>query len=348
MTRDCPRRECFVPWLVVALVASAMATDTALGGESLAERFLSEAPQQWAEYCRLARTLQGTVRFTVRDCRADGKLIEEYDFSIILNGDSALFHSRPAGAKQRAAGVNSEYAFEIESKSGAVWTLSDLYPYPKADTAPDFIGGQGPAGGKGPHDKALRHACRGLVIWGTWFPRVVTSGCFTVEQVTSVPGKEEGLVQVVFRYEPTRANPQDHVRSGTVVLQSKRYWLIREAKVEGSWVDGRERGTMTVANEYAEGKGTIPVLKRQVMHVSSPGLDGGRPVEHDWLYDLDLRQSSAADESRFTLSAFGLPEPAPEPERHFPVEWILLALVMLVLLAGGSGLIGRKASGGAF
>ena len=142
------------------------------------------------------------------------------------------------------------------------------------------------------------------------------------------------------------------VRSGSVVLDSTRYWLIRKADVKAEWLGGKEKGTLRIVSEFKEG---FPFVKRQVMHVSCPKARDGKPVEDEWVWDLDFHQITGTDEKQFTLSAFGLPEPevkaratpvgTPEKSSRLLPLVSLVAAVTCVIIFVRRRLVARRVKG---
>jgi hypothetical protein len=293
------------------------------------DRFLTEAPGKWLDYRRLLLHAEGTLRFEQRDCANDGEVLCYHQDTFRLDGDCALYDSRPPDQARRIEGINPEYAFQIRSTSSGEWRVTGFEPYAKRAAPADLIGGSGPLGGRDAFGRAMGAVCRGLRIWGTWFPRMVSSPEFKVIAAAPASDSEQQLVRVQFEYEPVGTDGNNPVRSGSLVLDSERYWLIREAEVRGSWMAGQEKGTITVVNEYAEGTLTVPVLRRQVMHVSAVDIEGGQ-VEHDWIWEYEIAGISPGDARGFRLSDYGLPEPATARPRRLALLWLLLGLGALL------------------
>ena len=88
-----------------------------------------------------------------------------------------------------------------------------------------------------------------------------------------------------------------------VVLDTKRYWLIREAKVNGRW-DKEQTGSIRVLNEYDDRMLPFPVVKRQVM--DDFAKDARTLAESNSVTTAEYR-ILPHDPSLFGLSAFGLP-----------------------------------------
>jgi hypothetical protein len=310
--------------------------------QSAAKGSLRDAIAQWQEYRQLAQFLEGSGKFEVRDRTEDGRVLKRSETTFVLNGDWGLHVFESRGQRARASGINSKYGFTVTSTPGDGWRVEEIARHGIRETAPDGIPGDGPLGETDGWGAAMKEACRGMVIWATWLPRVVASGDFKVKAMTRVAQGGDQLVKVEFEYEPGTTDLGNVVRSGVVVLDPKRYWLIREAKVRGTWGGGREKGTITVKNEYDDDKVAFPVLSRQVMHVSSNTPDG--PVDVHSIFQFDVRVTNPKDESRFTLSAFGLPEPAVPSRPWLRAVYFFLGLVAIVCLVIAGRFLRRKAT----
>jgi len=341
------RSRCVGPRVCIIAVLSAqlLSAGPVPSSESREQPFLEKAPQQWEEYVRLATNLEGSVQFEQIDRRASDKVIRHSESRFVLDGRRAVYVFKPADEKWHAEGANAEYGFEIAAEPGGDWYITNIDWDANAEVPREPVGRGGPVGTADAYGLATKLACSGLVIFSTWFPDVAASPAFQVRDLTAIAEGDEECVKVEFEYHPAETDPRNVVRSGMVVLDPERYWLIREAEVRGEWGGGRETGTITVRNEFADDKAPFPVITRQVMHVSAASVEPDSQVEHDWIREFDLSERADDDESRFTLAAFGLPEPEEEPgERTRVALRLSLAVTVLVLLTLGALLWRRRES----
>ena len=309
------------------------------GDESLRQRFLEEAPARWNDYCRLATQLEGSVRFRQVDREKNGEVLHEAQYLFAIDATRAVRQGKEGSRRATAQGTNSTYEFSLRDKDDGQWLLGDISWHPSGRSISQDVpglAGTGPLGKRDALGLSVGDACRGMLIWATWFPNVVASHDFQIVAVGVLADGDASLVKVEFTYEPAATDPNNPVRSGEVILDPNRYWLIRRAKVDGTWVGNPQRGTITVVNEYVDGRLSFPVITRQVMHVSARETDNS-VVEHDWIWELDLRKATHNDDKRFTLSAFGISEPV-KPGRSrarivFAVLNILAIIGLIVVIA---------------
>ena len=319
-----------------------MAAPLADAAESAKERFLKEAPQRWLEYRKIvARQTEVTCKYTMHDLVA-GR-IDEYDVSCILNLDGQRVRSdrdtvaEPPRGKGRAADVQSpKYSFTVRTGRDRQWALQELHRNGRWRAPDDLIGRdkQLPLllGESSTFVTSLGWACLGQVLWSGWVPHMVSSPDFRLSRAEYF-GDDGQLVKVEFEFEPKeQTSGGAPCRSGMMVLDTARYWLIREAETQTYAAKGGARGTFKVINEFTDGKLPVPFVSRQVWHVSDPGTKDKRGVEQEWVFNVGMNDLPNMDEKLFTLSAFGLPEPGDQltTERRW---WIwLLVLIVAVLV----------------
>jgi hypothetical protein len=112
---------------------------------------------------------------------------------------------------------------------------------------------------------------------------------------------------------------------GWIVFDPERYWVIRECHVDLRPHRDDPLSTLDGTFEYKESRKGFPIPKRIV-----------RKWPHaTYLQEFDLMEQADLQDKEFTLSAFGLPEPA-EMEGRSPTRWYLWAAVAgMVCLALG-------------
>jgi hypothetical protein len=278
------------------------------GDETLHKRFLAEAPARWAKYRSLAAHLEGVVRMA--DVHVlDGKKTEKKgETRFAVDGPSAEYSEVRDGVLRWEI-VNPRYACGVKSDKAGKWQLGyitfdrdEMDPTKSAREAGKSV----VADYGGIRDIAMLHACHGMIIWVSWLPELVRSPGFRVIDIAEQKDNKD-LVRVQYAYEPSQPNPNDYVRSGILVLDTSRYWLVQRAEFKCVFGGGTETGLAKETKEYDDTRMPFPVLKREVKHVSS--TDGTRHAEADTVWTFDVRKP-APGQQQFTLSAFGLPEPA--------------------------------------
>jgi hypothetical protein len=199
----------------------------------------------------------------------------------------------------------------------------------------DLIGrdrGKSPVKGEnGTFGMAIGMACTGQMLWGGWFPLMVSSPDFRLVRVTDMRGDGE-LAKVEFEFEPkglTGGNAP--ARSGVVVLDAKRYWLIREAETRARGVYGE--GSLKISNEFTDGKLPVPFVSRCTIRIVIPkhGQFDGKRYQGDLVWHVDMHDAPDLDSRKFTLTAYGFPEPSfarPGGARL----WLAFTSVVVILL----------------
>jgi hypothetical protein len=294
-------------WCVGCALALLGGSVRVRGDEALHKRFLAEAPMRWAKYRSLAAHLEGVVR-TADVHVLDGKKTEEKTESwFTVDGPSAKVSNMRDGVLRWEV-VNPRYACGVKPEKGGNWQLGyvtfdrdEIDPTKSARDA----GKPTVAGDASIRGRAMLCACHGMILWVSWLPEMIRSRGFRVIDIAEQEDNRD-LVKVQYAYKPSEPNLHDYVRSGTVVLDTARFWLIRRAEYKFSCGEG-EAGLAKITNEYDDTRMPFPVLKRQVEHTSA--TDGVRHAQTDtvWTYEV---HKPAPGQKQFTLSAFGIPEPA--------------------------------------
>jgi hypothetical protein len=166
-------------------------------------------------------------------------------------------------------------------------------------------------------------------------PELYQSAGFQLIDVSPEGGdKSEALVRVTFRYTPKDPS-NDWQRSGVVVLDPSRDWVIRRTELEEEQQVGKVKvtGKYTGRIDYKE-SGEQHVIKSETRH--RIWNNGALVNEITLLSEIERRPRKSIPESEFTLSAFGLPEPHWARPKSKP--WYLwFAIAGLVCLSLGAG-----------
>lgn len=170
-----------------------------------------------------------------------------------------------------------------------------------------------------------RNAGFGYALSHCWAFGLLDSPSFSVdsyEETTTDDG--EKVVEVTFSNEPTayfneRAGRLDpaNIRGGRLEFLPDQYWQIRSGSVV-FW-DGETDYTMEWTNEFSGSPDATPYEL----------TIAGRRLDMDYRYAYDVkcaRLAAPPDDSRFTLSHYGLPEPDFGDSRLNWVRIFLLAL----------------------
>ena len=347
------RACCILAWTVAVTSSLSFGAE-----ESLLDRFQREAPVQWRKYRELAARSAGNGKRVDHVNRNGKEIDEQVEWSFIIDGQYARIITTSAN-QQTCRAINPDYRFVI-TKDNSKWSIRHVKKHSSWQPPADLIGTQPKydkrsnlvVGDHGPYGLAIQSACQGMTLWTTWLPRMVESSSFKVIRITR-DENDSKLVKIAFSYEPTNPEQNDYVRSGVVVLDTGRYWLIRTAEVSGSWGDD-EKGVIKVANDYDDGKLPYPIVTRQVEYVSA--TDGKARSERNTVTTYEL-YAPTRDASLFTLTAFGLPEPdqlqstsqelqQPLPTGMSRMQWIALATAVICLAVYFRRRISRSRQGG--
>jgi hypothetical protein len=298
-------------------VAATLAAD-----QSLEDRFLKEAPAKWLEYRQVvARHTEGRTKGAFENA-----LRQKYfwDESFALNIEEKAARAKVVwfekGQATKVEAFNSKYRFRLAAGRGGQWVIDRLRDGAR-DVPADLIG-RNPKfpllmGEEGTLLSALGSACLGQTLYAAWLPRIAESSDFHLIRATELKG-ERGLVKVEFKFEPAGTTGGGaSVRSGTVVLDARRYWLIREADTQAAFMVGSVkrglvplRGTLTIRNKIVDGKLPVPYVSHQVITEGGADDSEGKPWKSTIVSDVEMHDAPNIDARQFTLSAYGLPEPA--------------------------------------
>jgi hypothetical protein len=286
------------------------------------ERFLKEAPEKWAEYRQIvSRHVEGRsnaashVDFVGKTKHGNWDPTWETAFVLNVVGErsrakSILFEN---GQPKQVETFNPDYHVELTMGRGG-WTIDWLRMGATA-IPDDLIRAQASRPLLTYEDStfgsAMRRACLGQCLGAAWLPRLVASADFHVTHVSAVG--HEGLVKVEFSFEPSgNIEKTVFVRSGFMILDSKRYWLLREADTAAHfvWATNEGRGTLSIKHEFSNANMPIPYVSRHVYTATSEKGYDEKPWKHVATETVAMRDVPDIDPKQFTLSAYGLPEPA--------------------------------------
>lgn len=335
MNRSLHAYSRFGPAAVISVLVLGLAPPQAPGQESdqtLAERFLQEAPPRWEEYVRLTGELQGVATLrTTSTAEGVRLIIQEWEYKINRTSKLLKFSRRDerAGGKEvemdeEVFGVNPLYAFVLRRKTPeAPWVVTALADL-SYDTVPKQI------------DKFitiyLTSATPGALLVREPLADVVRSPGFHVERCHPVRQGGEDLVEVAFRYtKEEKMGPW--TQTGTLLFDPNRQWRLRSGDLQYSGQG--QRGTVKIRVIETETVASSPLSR--VYEVDNEFVAQGGGGDHQTIRmeaTLSRPKHLPADEE-FTLSAFGLPEP---PGIRRPVPWYLWAAVAGLLLLGAGAI----------
>jgi hypothetical protein len=310
----------------VCVVCVLWAAASLAADQSLEDRFLKEAPAKWLEYRQiLARHTEGRAKGTNANGLGDKKVFGKWERSFALNIDGDVARASVVDFENRLAqsveAFNPDYRFRLTAGRGGQWTIDRLRTGSRA-IPEDLIGRNSHRplllGEDSTFGSAIGLACVGQQVGGAWLPHLVAAPQFRLIRATPVEGAG-GLVNVEFEFEPKElTGGSASARSGTLVLDSKRYWLIREADTEATFMFAPSeedalvavRGTLKIRNDFSNAKLPVPYVSHEVLTEACEKNAQGKPWKEVYVTAVEMHDAPKIDARQFTLSAYGLPEPA--------------------------------------
>ena len=311
-----------------------------LANENVKKDFPTEASQKWRQYVERVAQFQSSVESDLTDVLHD-KVLMRGTTTVKVSGAWGVSVGGDTNSETRSVrGVNSKYAFRLKAATGKDWMIEkidwlardDAKKSPQAInwSAEDSVVSSEP----GTRSPGMSVLCRGLMLSSNWFPSIVQSPDFQLVSVNEQEGGE-GLIRVKFTYTPTNS-VSNVIGDGFVVLDPNKYWLIREAKTEGTWGAG-EKGEIVIKNDFDMSLGDVPLLKQH--REDWIGTDESvEKVHHVRELRVERWSRSKDDETEYTLSAFGIPEPRrfDEPQDR---GWFSRLLLIVNGVVGALGLL---------
>lgn len=317
-------------WLILALIAMFRFTETAIP-HSLEDQIRRDAPVKWQEYISWASHIEGECSFRGRDNLLNKNETQISVFYIndpcsLVIGEKDSLNDIP----RWVTGGNDKYDFSLQRNAANNWVVSSLKPKRNAlqNTEKPRSKALGP---NSPLGTAIGASCRGLLISTIWFNEMSKEQGFRIKKAAKEVGSHDGLVRIEFEYNPEvpRNVP---IRSGVVVLDPSRYWLINNAEVSTTFVGGKYRGTISVKNLYSDAPFGIPVLTSQTTHSKIFTKDGKEDYDYEESREYRFRALTKIDTDEYKISAFGLPEFKHITDSHWPGIFIGINIAFIAIL----------------
>lgn len=225
-------------------------------------------------------------------------------------------------ASELVIGVNSRYAFQLQRQPGKEWVLVSFYDLSQVPL-PDVFHLRGVA------DPVLRVMSPYWLGGMQWLPDLLGREQFLTRQIEYAKTAEGP--RVIVRYEFPDADREGMTHHGLVSFDPANHWMVTGHE-HNQVLKGITKRTLK-KSEYEPGVGGLPLTKENSIVITSdlPGSAGRWSTER-----ITMRYTrEEADESEFTLSAFGLPEPPGMlREKQTPrYVWLLVVAGSLAILA---------------
>lgn len=301
---------------IAARLISALFVVSTLALPSAAQTLPPElvtARQKWEEYFHKSMSLEGSVQ---NQTIADGT-VQPFDnsTSFAVEGNSGFYHAKytsPGRTTHIVEGVNPDYSFGLFSRDALAknWEQQrfdwDPVTLNSTDTLRRFIGHSPTGMYRNAIDYAMQNILSGLRIEFTWFPFMIRAPSFRVLNVETLRGDDAGLVRIVFHYQPKKPEPGNEVRSGEVLLDSNRFWLIRRAKVTAV-LDQTPGDDVTIENIYDDTNAGLPLIKSQKSHWTTRDASG-KSVDIRSLHTFEIKPITDDARKYFYLAGYNMPE----------------------------------------
>jgi hypothetical protein len=264
----------------------------------LKAKFLAEAPKAWRELTAFADKLEGTG---VVEATGLPSGTTRRRFEVLHNGScrSRLSQSLvPRDPSGDLFAVNTVYAFSLHRKSADLaWVVTAVEERrPGKVGNVEYLVTDGMA--------ALRPS---VVAFATELNLLIASKTFRVDKVAQVKIDGEELVQIDFTNEhdvDPKQNPFDPTQRGTLHCDPEHRWCLREYRMDEKYTDGESLVTGKLKVKYTESGYPLPLR----LSVKNEHKEDKKVYTITTEFDLNECTDLPPDD-RFTLSAYGLPEP---------------------------------------
>lgn len=335
-------RRCF-PYFVYTLpivIASTGYSNQCWADDSaeLNARFMTEAPQKWAEYRKRGKRLQGSCLLIGKKVHDGRERTIRVRYEVKQNSTGASFLKQMLEGDKTNYGivtvVNSRYGFKLQrSKQESDWFVGGinlklengykLDAFPPDLFACDFV------------NRAFNFSL--LFSMSQSLPELIKDPDFSITKVSlSASRVGDELVRIEFSNHPHLVTGQqfkqnnipnewNDLTEGWVLLDPAHYWVFREYHVINEW-QNHVTATTDAKFDYKIGRDGFPILTR------IESQSNGRDTREQGSLEFDLTEQDVSD-NQFTLSAYGFPEPK-DVERRLPLYlWIALAGLFCLIAA---------------
>lgn len=291
--------------------ASAPADDT------LAKRFLEEAPAKWREIDSKLNGFEVKGEYVTKTLSPElkkrgGRSRPEHET------DRVVFSSDGIQAvdeqERRVFGMNKAYTFELTKSTQGALSIVNVSPYPPRI---DVLRPRPPR----PNIAFITaigrvHGIRSFFMLD--FFEIVSSPDFKVKKATETTQNDKHLMSITFEYQLRNPDPKKRLLpksyKGTILFAPDSYWAIIEGKMD---VDGGDKllGGYQIKQRLATTVKRIPV----VVESSFRDYDKQGNTLETLLSKFDWKEFKESDGNKtFTLSAYGFPEPRLEGANPAP------------------------------
>jgi hypothetical protein len=320
-------RRCLLSALCMGVCVGAV---PAQSSDELGRRFLEEAPPSWEKYAIAVQRLSGTVDESDTNSKwGPSRTITEVKHNSACQLCLVRSESKD-GASEEVLAHNRAYAFFLRRKtSEKPWVITSVVNL-KQDAA----------------DSALRRIQEAQLpvvgqltqLYNRGLEKLVLHKTFRVLSARPVNLNEEELVEIQFdNTHPLSKDTSEFfpVQSGVLVLDPKKSWCLRSGTLQNKYF-GSVSSDVLATEIGGLLSSTYPIPARLTLTMQTL-KDNGETIQGTMEFKFDLREpTSLPPDEEFTLTAFGLPEPAGLQAIVPPTRWYLWAgLAGILCLAAG-------------
>lgn len=231
--------------------------------------------------------------------------------------------------------TNSKYSFIAKrNKDAEGWFLTELILEPNAKL-------------RGSPDTVIEECNQLLVSHLMLFDRSIwraLEASMKVEKTEAVAGAPN-LLKIYMKHDSTKSpsRKRDPITSGWVVIDKDYDWSITDQLLEGDPYPKQPLHTFATRRELARASNGVVYAKTQTTVIGP--ADPSVKERVTTVFDNDFVADIALSEGDFSLTAFGLPEPAGhEVKQPYPkyVWWIVVGVVFLVIGVAARQISRRK------
>lgn len=306
--------------------------------DALKQKFLDEAPASWAKLSRHLDGFQGKIKAQVLiDNELKQSAVIEHKFN--QTGKAVIEESLlSTDMSTTVFAANPRYAFIIRRKAvDDQWLLVQV-----EETAP----GGTPARIAQRFELVSMHAHVLTQLCQEPLADVVKKKNFALREVRYVQKGDQELVEITFDYpniwKESEANSYIRVQGGSMLLDPKRLWCVRESNLRMKTLVGV--GTCRIVTELSDYNSSFPIPKKWETSEDWV-LNKGGTMRMVWRYESLLAEPrNLPNDDDFRLTAFGLPEPiGVEWKKPTPrYVWLLVGAGVFAILAVGFRYFARR------
>lgn len=338
MTKTCVR-FCLALLLAIAHIGDVSAISPSMNDSNVI--FKQELVDIWTEYLHALGNVEGQGKYQYKvgdEVRSNfvGEILYFYPFFSEVRPSSAHVHGK-------------KYEFRLERADGSsLWTIEHLamnsgesevnsWAFPKHHDSPqaDIVG-----------YSIFNSVGVGLFTEGSTpnLPDIFQSDHLKIIRMENIitDGKKQILLEFEYSYDdfPEELKKKPHFdyknhpswkpyyMKAEVILETD-YYLISQGKFHIRWLAKENRIETECKFDTTTYRVPLPVhyKVREQLRDSERNL----ALTSEMTIDFDLRETNPKDMKRFTLSAFGLPEPDFEPRRMSLFRIVMMALGGIII-----------------